>query len=524
MSFRMILSRMGRNRRTLLVLALAMSLVSGFFALGPLYLRSLASAGLRYAIDSTPAGAFSLRLDNPAPLDLADRAILDRELGGLVTSVDPLEHTAGIFCYPQFGTRCLGDHMHGYLPVAFANLQAHFTLADGRFPQPSRSPNTVEAVLTTQVARQAHLSIGDQFLLNQPDATLITVQIVGLVDPVNPTDPFWDELSIVNQGLVIDVDENNQRFDFGVIVDEGVFNQVIAPLGRGGDLYEWYLPTDPQSLRAELLDSLSRSLDQAQNQLRLRYQFMILRGGLFDLIARFQASAAAAEGAVTLVSSGVVLLMLLQLMTTVALILEQESLEWASITSRGGSLSQLIWMQATTVALLGVVAFVVGLMLAPLALLVLEHVGPLAAITGDAPLALETPPISSVLLSLAAEIGAAVLLTIPAFPAARSSILKLNQSISRPPTRPAWARFYLDALLLILGGALLLRLYFLVGGDASALLADPASLISRAERTVVLRAAGRPVHPDRRGADAGGRSAALAADFPAAAARGKRRI
>ncbi|MEO8394896.1 MAG: hypothetical protein ABI700_18010, partial [Chloroflexota bacterium] len=477
MSFTMILSRMWRNRRTLLVLGLAMSLVSGFFALGPLYLRSISNAALRYTLDSTPAGAFSFRLDNSAPIDLTDRAILDQELSGMVANVDPLEHSAGIFCYPKIGDKCYGDHRRGYLPVAFSNQQNHFTLVEGRFPQSSPTANEVEAVLTTNVALQARLNIGDSFILNQPDSTLITVLIVGLVDPVQSIDPFWDELRIVNEGVVVDVDENNQRLDMGLIMDESVFNTVIAPIGRGGNLYQWYIATNSGLLRAESLDGLSQSLDRVQTQFRLHYQNVELRGGLFTLIAHFQANIAAAEAPVILLSSGIVLLMLFQLMTTVALILEQESLEWASITSRGGSVNQLIRMQLTTVMLLGAGAFVVGLFLAPLALIVIEHVGPLAAITSDAPLAFEALPTNSILLSLAAEIGAVILLTLPAYPSARSSILRLNQSISRPPTRPTWARFYIDGMLLILGGTFLLRLYFLVGGDARTLLSDPAVLI-----------------------------------------------
>ena len=454
-----------------------MSLVSAFFALSPLYLRSISNAGLRYTIDNTPAEAFSLRLDNSAPIDMADRAILDRELGDMVTTIDPLEHSAGTFCYPKVGEKCYGDHRRGYLPIAFSNLQTHFALVDGRFPQASTTDSQIEAVLTSKVAAQANLKIGDSFILNQPDPTLLTVMIVGLVNPVQPDDPFWDELTIVNNGIVIDVDVNNQRLDMGVIVDEGVFNHVIASYGRGGNLYEWYLPTDPRVLHAESLDGLTQRLNRVQEQYRLRYQNIELRGSLFTLIDQFQASIAAAEAPVILLSSGVVLLMLFQLMTTVALILEQESLEWASISSRGGSLNQLIRMQLTTVVVLGAGAFVLGLLIAPLTLILLEHIGPLATITGNTAPILESLPTSSILLSFVAEVGAIILLTLPAYPSARSSILRLNQSISRPPTRPAWARFYIDGLLLVLGGAFLLRLYFLVGGDTKTLLSDPASLI-----------------------------------------------
>jgi len=158
MSFMMILSRMWRNRRTLLVLGLAMSFVSAFFALDPLYLRSISNAALRYTIDSTPAGVFSLRLDNPAPIDLADRSTLDQELGAMITNIDPFEHSTGIFCYPKIGEKCYGDHRRAYLPTAFSNLQNHFTLVDGRFPRPSNTGRCILALLRRLVIEQ-HMTI-----------------------------------------------------------------------------------------------------------------------------------------------------------------------------------------------------------------------------------------------------------------------------------------------------------------------------------------------------------------------------
>ena len=54
--------------------------------------------------------------------------------------------------------------------------------------------------------------------------------------------------------------------------------------------------------------------------------------------------------------------------------------------------------------------------------------------------------------------------------------------MSRPPTRPAWARYGLDAVLIVLGSAFMLRLYYLVGGDFGTLLnnliAAPRDVIS----------------------------------------------
>ena len=61
-------------------------------------------------------------------------------------------------------------------------------------------------------------------------------------------------------------------------------------------------------------------------------------------------------------------------------LLEEQGGEWAIIASRGGSAAQLIYIQFVTVAILGVIAFFAGPLLAQLILVILAAVGPQAAI------------------------------------------------------------------------------------------------------------------------------------------------
>ena len=77
----------------------------------------------------------------------------------------------------------------------------------------------------------------------------------------------------------------------------------------------------------------------------------------------------------------------------------------------------------------------------------MERFGPLATALGGRPLGSTSIPRVSIYLSIAAGIAAVIVLTTPALPAARRSLLSLKQMISRPPTRPAWARYALDVVL-----------------------------------------------------------------------------
>jgi len=480
MSWSMILRRIRRDGRVFAILLLAMTLVTAFFALSPFYLRSVAEAALRYTVEHAYPGTFNLTLRNTERTDLAYQPILSEELGGLARSVEQVTYSGGVFCDPP-GRICTGDDYRAYLPIGFSQLESRFALTAGRFPQATGDSTVVEAVLTNAVAEKARYAPGDSFRLNGVQVPTITVQIVGLVDPVTLEDPFWDALTFVTLGQITDVTSDLQRFDFGVIIPESDYDTAIAPVVRSGTVYDWVIEIEPLALRAGSLEALAVSLERTEARFRQVYPDVSLNGGLRGLIADFQFKIAAAERPVILLSGAVLLLMIYQLMTTTALILEGQQVEWAAISSRGGSLSQLIQLQAGTLGLLGLVAVSAALPVARAILWLLERIGPLAAILEGAPTRSEGIPPTSIWLSLAAALLMIVALTLPAFPAARKGILALKGSISRPPTRPAWTRYFLDFLLLSIGFAFLVRLYFLVGGNAnrglSALLENPGEFI-----------------------------------------------
>jgi hypothetical protein len=487
MSLTMILSRMWRNRRVLGVLLVAICLVTGFFALGPLYLRSVAEAALGYTIETSPPSRFSVQLRSPERMSLEHEPIIQRELGELVRGVELITSSAGYFCGerlpPTAAALCYRDSR---LPIGFSRAEERFSLVEGRFPQPltDRSEFDVEGIVTRTVAEtswQQDLSVDSLLTIDGSDNQQIVIKIVGIAEPINPDDHFWEPLTILTHGIVIDVDENNQRYDFGVILPESELDSVIAPISPSGMTYQWYLDTVPTALRASGLSELQDRLNRIEGEFRLIYPQVDLIGGLRTTIQQFLTDVANAEGPVILLSSGVFFLMLYQLITTVSMILEREGAEWATLTSRGGSSVQLIRMQGVTMIVLGVAAFLFGIPLAMLITLLLTRVGPLATILSELPVGITLPPPISFALSGIAALAAVCVLTMPAYQAARRGILRLKQSVSRPPTHPIWARYFLDFLFLAIGISFLLRLYYQVSGDSSqdvsALVQNPSLLL-----------------------------------------------
>lgn len=510
MPLEMILRRMWRERRLLSVLLLAVCLVTGFFALGPLYVRAVSEAGLRYAVENTAPEGLNITLSNRNPLGLDAWQLLDRELGGLVTDLTRISRSSGTingFAYTlgEPTTRFTAGTANDYQIVAYSNMRDIFAVVEGRWPERLAPPTStlvsglsddeqavnqlgdysrgeVEAVISTVAAETANIEVGNRIVVGaDASETTAVVRIVGLVEPtLSMDDPFWEGQRIIVLGRWIPISLIEERYDFGLIVPEGAFEDWIAPTTQG-NTYLWQLKTDSDVVHADTLDELETRLTTVQNTLRARYPDMLIFSGLIDLIEDFREGLAETEGPIVLLSGAVLVLMLYHLVTTVALVLEQQSTEWASITSRGGSLLQLIGMQALTMSMLGIVGLIVGPFVAQGILLLLENVGPLSRTLDGASLGVAGVPAQAFVLSGTAAVAAVVVLTLPAWPAARRSLLRLKQLVSRPPTRPGWARFFLDFVLLLLGLAFMLRLYFLISGDVrssiEALFTDPASLI-----------------------------------------------
>ncbi|GAB4569494.1 MAG: hypothetical protein Kow0077_02120 [Anaerolineae bacterium] len=506
----MIARRLWRERRLLSVLLLAVCLVTGFFALGPLYVRAVSEAGLRYAVENTAPEQLNITLNNPEPLGPEVWELLNRELSGVVTDLYRISRSAGtvngyVYTLGEPTTRFTPATPNDYQIVAYSNLRDIFTLVEGRWPERLAPPTAalvsglsdeeaaenqlgdysrgeVEAVVSVTAAREAQLEVGNRLVVgDDPSGPTAVVRIVGLVEPRIPLDdPFWEGQRLVVRGRWVPISLIEERYDFGLIVPEGAFDDWIAPTTQGNS-YLWVLRTNPDVVHADTLDALEQRLNTVQNTLRARYPNMLIFSGLIDLIADFRAGLAATEGPIVLLSGAVLVLMLYHLVTTVALVLEQQSGEWAAISSRGGSVLQLIQMQALTMSLLGIIGVGVGPFVAQGILLLLERVGPLARTLEGASLGVAGLPPRAFVLSGVAALAAVVVLTLPAWPAARRSLLRLKQLVSRPPTRPAWARYFLDFVLLGLGLAFMLRLYFMVSGDVGSslqtLLSDPASLI-----------------------------------------------
>ncbi len=514
MNLSLALRRARRSWRQLAVLLIAISLVTAFFALPPLYVRAMVQAGLRFALDSAPPERLSLELINPQPFAPSDWTFLTAQLGDLVGSLTRVSRSASAFggfayLYGEPTTELSPRSPFTFHAYAFSDLETRLRVVEGRLPRrlpPPDSPERtalseeeridkgigmystgdVEAVIGVEAARQSGYSVGTRFAVGEFAANRVVVHVVGIVEAADPDDLIWRGNRRALEGELIQVGLTGSQYQLAFIVTEGAYSDWLATATqrvRGGEnnSYVWLIRLNSAAVTADTLGGLRERLKFVVDKLSADYRGLLSANPLLRELDRYVDQVARTEPPVILLAGAVLLLMLYHLVATVSLYLETQAEEWAALSSRGASVWQLARLQALTMLILCAIGALLGAPLALLLLNVLWRISPLRTVEVGAPMA--GIPANAHGLSALAALAALVMLSLPALPAARRSLAQFKQLVARPPQQPVWRRYALDFVLITIGLGFTARLLFFVEGDVGGtlrlLIDDPPALIQQ---------------------------------------------
>jgi hypothetical protein len=470
--------RLWRERRVMSVLLLAMLFVTSFLALAPLYVRAVAASEFDVRLTNLTAQQSRIDLINPSAMN-ADET-LNAHLGETITDTVQWA-TSTTQCSIGIQSGSPPSYLTCFRPYLYPELESLFSVAEGRLPQVNS--DVIEVAITENMAAYSQTidtdfvyEVGQRYTI-QDEETSFTAEIVGILAPViPPDDAFWDnQVDLFGLYAPNLTGSGPDNFDYGLIFEPDGFQQIVDAFAPDEAVYTTRVALDPEMVRNSGdvmvgLEMLASRIINAQNELRLQYPNVEVRSPIRDLIAQFQAEIAETERPVIFLALLIEVLMLYNFVTTVSLVLEQQSEEWGVIASRGVSSRQLLGLQLLTAGIFGIMVFLLGPLVAWLMLAVLSLVGPQADIL-EIP-SLSTLPINVFLLSGIASLVATAALTAAAVPLSRDSFFRLKRSASRPPAQPRWAAYYLDLLMVVLGIGFLLRAY---GGNLNT--ADPFNLV-----------------------------------------------
>jgi putative ABC transport system permease protein len=383
----------------------------------------------------------------------------------------------------------------------FAVATAHMRFVQGRAPQATQGA-IPEVIVTSAMANDLHLAPGQTLTsaaFGSHERTF-TATVVGVWEPRDAGESFWNGVTFTAQAgesspkiypLLVTPEalfaglsafaglELTQHWIYYTIpqrIDTQNIGDTSAHLGALRSHVTGDLPTIQGVTKAETLTDLPRTLDAIQQQ----QAFLALP--LFVIVAQIAGLA------------------LLFVVSMASLLIDGQGQDIATLKSRGASDSQILTVYVTQGLILGLIAAIIGPIIAASLSLALARVfiapsALQAAGVTDSYLTRLANPLSAAIPALcgaALGVGAVIF---AAWRSSRMEVLAFRREQARPTRPPFWSRYYLDLALvgvcavgyveLAQFGGTTARLQ--LGGGASPLLLITPALLLLAGALLVLR-------------------------------------
>jgi ABC-type lipoprotein release transport system permease subunit len=342
-----------------------------------------------------------------------------------------------------------------FLAYDYASTASHMRLIAGNLPQAGSS--TPQAIITQQMAQAANISIGTTVRAVQFGAhdQGIAVQVVGIWTPTNAADPYWNGRSFDAGGSDIPPAPSI----YPVLMTAQDFTAVTSAV-QGLTVYQhWVYYTDPARISTSTTASVQSDVGQLRGRLLSDLialgEQVVVATSLDKTIAAVRQQLSLLTLPLYVVVAQIVGLALLFVLAMAGLLVDGQTVEIATLKSRGASAMQLLGSFAFQGVLLGIVAVLLGPWLAGLlAVTLVERFVPAATLTTAgasstyllglvSTQAVVLPAIAGGLLG----VGAVIVATQQA---ARMDVLAFRREQGRATRVPLWRRYYLDVALVVL--------------------------------------------------------------------------
>lgn len=310
-------------------------------------------------------------------------------------------------------------------------------LLEGSFPGPGRG-EALPVLASQSLADQLGLQAGESYLLfaSGDDATQIPLTIAGLWRPQNPADPYWFYPP--------------QAFHDVLLTSPEAFEAIVMPaLDAPVSQAIWYQIYDGRRLRADEVPGLLQRVRAVEARATALLEGTTLALSPVTALLRYRREARLLTVLLTVFSIPVVGLVVYFIHLVTGLMVQRDQHEIAVMRSRGSSRAQIVGIYALEGALLGGIGLAAGLFLGHL---LARAMGQARTFLGIDPL---ISPLSIVFTPTAGQYAlggillAGVALLLPAWQAARHTIVSFKQERARALSPPLWQRAYLDVLLLL---------------------------------------------------------------------------
>lgn len=356
----------------------------------------------------------------------------------------------------------LPERPTGHFQV-FTNLEQHVRLLDGRHPDPfpaGLEPEQffeagleIEALIGRETAEVIDVSAGDRLIFiygSGEGATRLTILLTGIIDPIDLDEEFWFLMSEV---FYVPVDWGTPPVIPLFIPEQTLYEGIGRLLPDLTASYNWYYYIDTAKITSVNAAATKESVQRLQSQIVGELPRSGALTTLDGVITTHERKLLFTQLPLFLIIFQIVGIILYYVATVANMVVEQQVGEIALLRSRGASTLQILGTYFTEGLLISAFGAAVGPFLGAAVFTFLGKTAPFLPLTGGGFLPIRFSAIVFVLAGAAAALCLITLL-FAAIRAARMGVVAQRQRASRPPRAPLWQRYYLDIVLLLVGGVL----------------------------------------------------------------------
>lgn len=439
----------------------------------PLYSNALNDLGLIHALKQQPAELLDVHVYAPNyPIDLENYqrggVFIDqqasRNIGELLRQKERYMRSQTF--YAAWADRPIPTdplRPRGHFQV-FTNLEKHVTLVEGRYPEPlpaglsqeqlDDSEFEIEAMIGSETAELFDVGVGDQLLFIHPWGSppkQVTIRLTGIIDPVDPREEYWFLMTDV---FTVPIDSENPYITAALFIPEQTFFEGVGRVfPTASATYNWFYYVDPTKVNTQNAEAVKNAVNDMESQIVAELPRSALLTSLGGVISSYQHKLLFTQIPLFLLVFQIVGIVLYYVVTVANMVIDRQTGEIALLRSRGASTGQIFGVYFMEGLLISVIGGVGGPFLGAFVFSMLGKTAAFFPLSGGGLLPIRFST-SVFLMAAGAALLCLIALLLPALNAARLGMVHQRQRAARPPRAPFWQRFYLDLVLLAIGGVL----------------------------------------------------------------------
>ncbi len=475
-TFGFIIKRLGSDWKLLLSIFAGVIIASTLVAGAPVYLNSLARLTLNTSIDRSSILFLNIFAFAPnVPLNEESLNVTDGEIDLLIEEnisdfyVSRERFLKGTTLLVGTPWRPLANAdvdlvSRGYLQY-LSNVESQVNFTSGRAYTDTVTVTGdefhVEVMLGSTPANVFSLKVGDKLEMKPSLGTdvSVTAEIVGIIEPIDPSADYWQQ----NANVFMEPAPLEEIPDVGIEVDPeeppiALFVTKQALLDSLGKAYpgslvssSWFIFIEKEPLKKIRPEDLRERLDNLESGMAVQMQGSAVFTGITALLDRFERRSFFTSIPLLLLLTIMVITVLYYLSMMVSYLVQSREDDVALLRSRGVSMAQLVRLYAIEGLVITAAAVIIAPLLAMGFIAISGKLPYFTDITGGVflPVNWRWMPF---LVSAAVGALSLAIFVIPSVIGARTGLVIHKLRSSRPPDVPLFQRYYLDIMVLAIGG------------------------------------------------------------------------